>query len=736
MCQCIFVGKRSLDSTLKTILNLGEQAFVDEAVIVHTLRSLDLRGYNISHSNLVQLCIHLSKCKHVTNLNLSGKTLGEAARHLAHSVQSWGDEPRLQKLHLKNCSITPELSKELLQCLSTCTQLTELGLGLNTLGKAGHYLAQSIKSWGDDPPLQILGLDKCSIPLEASEELLESLSTCRYLIELDLEQNNLGENGHILAKSIRSWGDDPPLKKLLMYNCFLPISASYELVQSLSTCQHIIDLNLGSNYLGQAGHDLAQSIRSWGIDPPLQKVYLYICSLSPTALFELIQSLSVCRNLTELSLGENGIGEAGYHLGETIRSWGENSLLQKLYLSNCSLHLNVSKELMRSLVTSKYLTDLDLGENNLSEVGHNLVCTIRSWRDNSRLQRLCLHNCSLTVSVLVKLVQSLSMCRHITELDLGGNNLGEAGHDLAQSIRSWGCNSPLQQLYLYNCSLSGIALLDLVKSLGMCRYLTELILGENDIGEIGSFLAQSIRLWNDDPPLQQLYLYKCSFSVIATLELAQSLSTCRHLTELSLSQNAMGEIGHKLAQSITSWGNNPPLQKLYLCNCNLPVDASKELVQSLKLCRHLTELDLGENNLGEAGYFLAKTVSSWGNDTQLQVLELKDCRMPVYVWSSLFQAISSCTSLTNLDVSGNTLGKSGHLLAKSIKSWGYDPTLKKLNLANCSMSLEIWNEISQSLLLCKQLIEVQVADDFVDEIIEKKLPLQQMLLKYDKFKVN
>ena len=83
-----------------------------------------------------------------------------------------------------------------------------------------------------------------------------------------------------------------------------------------------------------------------------------------------------------------------------------------------------------------------------------------------------LNNCSLTATASLELVQSLSTCRHLTVLDLGGNKLGEAGHQLAQSIKSWGDDPPLQKLGLYNCSLTAAASLELVQSLSSCKHLT------------------------------------------------------------------------------------------------------------------------------------------------------------------------------------------------------------------------------------------------------------------------
>ena len=561
-----------------------------------------------------ELVQSLSSCKYLTVLDLSGNELGEAGHQLAQSIRSWGDDPPLQKLYLYNCSLSATASLELLQSLSTCRHLTLLNLRENKLSEAGHQLAQSIRSWGDDPPLQELYLYNCSLSATASLKLVQSLSTCRHLTWLSLGKNKLGEAGHQLAQSIRSWGDDPPLQELYLYNCSLSATASLELLQSLSTCRHLTSLNLTESKLGEAGHQLAESIRSWGDDPPLQELYLYNCSLTATASLELLQSLSTCRHLTWLNLGKNELGEAAHQLAQSIRSWGDDPPLQELYLYNCSLSATVSLKLVQSLSTCRHLTSLNLTEGKLGEAGHQLAQSIRSWGDDPPLQELYLDNCSLSATASLKLVQSLSTCRHLTSLNLGKNKLGEAAHQLAQSIRSWGDDPPLQKLYLYNCSLSATASLELLQSLSTCRHLTLLNLRENKLGEAGHQLAESIRSWGDDPPLQELYLYNCSLSATASLELLQSLSTCRHLTSLNLAENKLGEAGHQLAQSIRSWGDDPPLQKLYLYNCLLSATASLKLVQSLSTCRHLTWLSLGKNKLSEAGHQLAQSIRSWGDD--------------------------------------------------------------------------------------------------------------------------
>ena len=278
------------------------------------------------------------------HIDLSFRGLEGNGHLVAQLIRHWPDEQPLQECRLYNYSLTAAALLELVQSLSTCRKLTRLHLQRIKLGEAGHQLAQCIRSWGDEPPLQRLLLNKCSLTAAASLELVQSLSTCRKLTKLDLEENKLGEAGHQLAQSIRSWGDEPPLDVLQLYDCSLTATASLELVQSLSTCMKLTALNLGENMLGEARHQLAQSIRSWGDEPPLQRLLLYNCSLTAAASVELVQTLFRCRHLWCLDLQGNDMDKTGHQLARTLRS----SL--QLYLSLPD-HSVVSAVPKRQLVT-------------------------------------------------------------------------------------------------------------------------------------------------------------------------------------------------------------------------------------------------------------------------------------------------------------------------------------------------------------------------------------------------
>ena len=253
---------------------------------------------------------------------------------------------------------------------------------------------------------------------------------------------------------------------------------------------------------------------------------------------------------------------------------------------------------------------LHMDASDLGEKGHLVSDFINSQGENPPLQKANVRGCTILLQNLVKFLLFLPQCKYLTYLDLSENPLGEAGHFLTQSIKSWGYQPPLKELLLYICSLPYTICTDFFKSLVACKNLTHINLGNNCVDNAGSDLALSINSWGSETMLKKIGMHYCSITFYASGELAQSLAKCTHLTHIFLSGNKLKEAGEDLALSIRSWGNYPPLRQLFLNECAMPLEATRELVQSLSTCSNLTNLDLGGNNLGEAGYELALSVQS------------------------------------------------------------------------------------------------------------------------------
>ena len=113
------------------------------------------------------------------------------------------------------------------------------------------------------------------------------------------------------------------------------------------------------------------------------------------------------------------------------------------------------REILKSLKNCKQLSCLDLDGHNLENEGRHLVKLIKSFGVDPSLQRLYLPNCSIQETDCTEMLQYLSECRHLTHLNLDGNRVGKGGMHIVQMVERLGKESPLQLLYLRDCSIPG-----------------------------------------------------------------------------------------------------------------------------------------------------------------------------------------------------------------------------------------------------------------------------------------
>ena len=395
------------------------------------------------------------------------------------------------------------------------------------------------------------------------------------------------------------------------------------------------------------------------------------------------------------------IGKDRSLVSDFVKCQGDNPTLQRINLQGHSM------ELMSFLSTFRNLTIINLSHTQLGEAGSSLAQSIKSSEDESPLRELSLNDCSLPTTALLKFVTSLSKCKHLTILNLSGNILREVGHELVQSIRSWGNDPPLQQLFLHSCSLPVHAAVELAKSLSTCRKLTHLDLGMNNLGEAGNHLVIAIRSWfglKFGPKFGPRFGLR--FGPRFGLKLARGLARGLARSWLKVWPEVWPEVGPRFGPRFGP--------KLY--DCSISGRVIRELLKSLSTCKSLTHLNLGKNLIGTAGYNLAQSITYWGNDAQFQELILKDCQMPLNVSSEVLDSLWACKRITTLDLSGNILDESGLQLAESIRFWGDDSPLQRLYLDNCSMPADVWNELFQALLVCRNLNEFDAPENILNKV--------------------
>ena len=208
-------------------------------------------------------------------------------------------------------------------------------------------------------------------------------------------------------------------------------------------------MDLGGHKLGIDGEHLVELIQSFGVDPPLQQLYLPNCSIQEKVCTEMLQYLSEFRHLTHLNLNGNKIGKAGIHIVKMVNKL--DSGFELLYLRNCSIPSDSLREILKCLKKCKQLTYLDLGGHNLENDGEHLVELIKNFGVDPPLQHLYLPNCSVQEKECTEMLQYLSEFRHLTHLNLNGNKVGKAGIHIVKMVNK--LDSGFELLYLRNCSI-------------------------------------------------------------------------------------------------------------------------------------------------------------------------------------------------------------------------------------------------------------------------------------------
>ena len=310
---------------------------------------------------------------------------------------------------------------------------------------------------------------------------------CDNLVEVDLSGNTIGKTAKHLVEVIHKLGSYGKLEKLYLSGCSFPEDQCAAILKSLSLCKQLTYLDLSNNRIQNAGKHLAESINQWGVNPPLQELYLCNCGLHEDDCAELLQSLLGCINLVEIVFSGNNIGKASKYLVEVIRNSGH---LQKLWLRKSSIPEQCWGEILNSLGTRNTLTFIHLSDNTLGESASQLACSIKQLGDNPTLQRLGLYNCSIPEDACCELISALFSCTRLTHLALSGSHLRENGLHLIHYLET--ITDTLEGLCLDRCFIPVDVVGQILSLLSQCKKLSHLTVPGKVTGTFSNFLPNPL----------------------------------------------------------------------------------------------------------------------------------------------------------------------------------------------------------------------------------------------------
>uniref|UniRef100_A0A8D0GKP0 Ribonuclease/angiogenin inhibitor 1 n=1 Tax=Sphenodon punctatus TaxID=8508 RepID=A0A8D0GKP0_SPHPU len=314
-----------------------------------------------------------------------------------------------------------------------------------------------------------------------------------------------------------------------------------------------------------------------------------------------------------------------------------------------------------------------------------------------------LDDCSLSTSSCEDLSSVLSTNQSLTELKLNNNELGDSGVELlCKGLLNPSCN--LQKLWLQNCSLTEACCKSLRSVLGTKQSLKELHLGDNKLGTSGvKLLCQG--LMDPNCKLQKLQLEYCELTPDNLEILSSALRAKSTLKEINLSNNDLGDASIKLlCQGLMD--PNCKLQSLQLESCGITQAACGDLSTVLGTKPSLTELCIGENKIGDAGVALL-CQGLLNPNCKIEKLWLWECGLSANSCKDLVGVISTKETLRELSLVGNDLGDAGmEFLCQGLK----DPkaTVQELWLRDCGFTAACCKSISSVFSTNKNLKELHI----------------------------
>ncbi|XP_070809064.1 protein NLRC5 [Pituophis catenifer annectens] len=526
------------------------------------------------------------------------------------------------------------------------------------------------------PRSLILQLQDCQLDSQRAEELVDILQNCSHLSEINLSDNQLGDEGcRILMTVVSQMCISGPLN---LSNNQLSLKSIFYLLDSVNLCPNVAKLeartlsHLSSvdqqiavlTFVNKGGPDATQSRnynfhdvqlnKSQQMEVTSKKICLAGNHFHDEDLKNFCLALKRCSSILELNLSNNSFGDSG--VLQIMNSIQDLKNLNSLILDNNQMSLDGVISLLEFFSGLEHITSVHLGLGSIQRCRLSFGEQIRysPANEHARKQMSCrcfyLENCTIQLD-MIRLFKILTKCSGLAEINFSGNSLND--QDVKQMVSCLSGLSSLRFLSIRDNAFSSNGICLLASSFNQCRRISEvnirsrknafLCFVENQASE--ALFCRFINCGIDQPNLR---------------ELCAVFENCDHLAELDLSGNDLDDEGLR-------WilGHLPKIQN----SCSLKInhngispDGVLLLVNFLATKDDVVEV---QASLCSEKMLLIRLKKQ---DKPQKILSLKECNLQAEHLAQLLSRLEGCPALSNfISVNNGLTIRSAKTLLRSLR---------------------------------------------------------------------
>ncbi|NXI37381.1 NLRC5 protein, partial [Galbula dea] len=566
---------------------------------------LCLQHRSLASQHAKEIVAILQSCPCLSEVDLSGNRLGdEGCSYLLENLPclSISKQLDLSQNHLSVKGIC-----SLLKSASTCQEVMEVQVSLcqetailrftedpefaSLPPREEPVFSPDDHHYGEETQTptapKIIRLTDSHFQARDLEKLCAVLKECRSISELDLSNNDLGDEG--VLQLLQFLPHRKMLSSLKLNNNQISLNSVFFLAQSLATLEgsKTVTLSLGDTQLAHLTfweRSRARSSNRWrssSLAHPKpeargQCFCLRDCSLGPEEVTQLCKILIQCPQLTEIDLAGNSLNEQSI---ERLLSFLPHLCqLTLLRIRNTKFSPRCTISLINSINLCQRIRVVQVWSSQNAVL--HLGASVRS-------QKICrLTDCAIGQGQVEELCRVLKQHGWLAEVDLSRNQLGDEGLKcLLDHLHQVPVTCSL------NLSQNGISqdgVLHLINALATSGNATEVQVS------LCSKATLILKLTSRDHPGKMLRLSECNFQPEHLDQLCSLLEQCTGLTEyISSNNNVTVQAAERLLHSLRQ--NLAPLkisiEEPWVCK-----ESVRNLLElALQTCGDITEIMISKD---------------------------------------------------------------------------------------------------------------------------------------------